>query len=396
MVVAIALLSACSSTGGDGIDIIDVSGPLDARALRFMVDSIERASEREQVLVLVKINSKAVLDGAGYDRLLEIVGNPPLPVAVWVGPSPASAFGGMVAVVEAASHAAIAPGSSWGRTAPVVLGEQRELFGPTESLPAEDWTGVEPAPAIYQLLVAYDGREFNTDRGPVTVRTLRDPADPLSMKRTTFIKPGLVDRFLRLAVIPEAAFFFLVVGLTILVFEFYALGPGVAAGVAAVSLLLGGWGLAVLPTRWWAVALILLGWLLLTWAHQRGRSVVGTGLGTTALFAGGLWMIDGEGQIDPRWWLILLAVLAVLFFYLLAMPTVQKARLSTTTIGREGLIGLKGIALSAFNPDGMVEVEGAKWKATAHREAGLAAGSLVEVTGIDGLYLEVVPTSRET
>ena len=396
IVGAITLLAACSSPGEGGIDIIDVSGPLDARALRFMADSIERSSERGQVLALVQINSRAVLDGTGYDRLLASVENPPLPVAVWVGPSPASAFGGVVALVEAASHAAIAPGSSWGITHPVVLGEARQATGPTDSRTAEEWAGVEQAPAIYQLLVAYDGREFHTQGGPEVVTTLRDPNDPLTMKRTTFIKPGLVDRFFRLAVIPEAAFFFLVVGLTILVFEFYALGPGVAAGVAGVSLLLIGSGLTVLPTRWWAVGLILVGWLLLTWAHQRGRSVVGTGLGTAAMFLGGLWMIDGQGQIDPRWWFIMLSVLAVLFFYLLAMPTVQRARLSTMTIGRQGLIGMRGTAVSTFTPDGTVEVGGARWRATAHREAGITPGASVEVTGIDGLYLEVSAAGRET
>lgn len=117
--------------------------------------------------------------------------------------------------------------------------------------------------------------------------------------------------------------------------------------------------------------------------------------GTLALFAGGVWLVEGEGQIDARWWLILLSVLAVLFFYLLAMPTVQRARLSTMTVGREGLVGLKGTAVSQFDPDGVVEIDGARWRATAHREAGLAPGSEVVVTGVDGLYLEVNPAPRE-
>ncbi len=104
---------------------------------------------------------------------------------------------------------------------------------------------------------------------------------------------------------------------------------------------------------------------------------------------GGMFFVDGSGQIDPRWWLILPSVLAVLFFFLLGMPTVQRARFSTQTIGREGLIGDEGIALVDFDPDGLVEVNGAKWRATAHREAGVAEGSKVVVTGVDGMFLEV-------
>jgi len=83
---------------------------------------------------------------------------------------------------------------------------------------------------------------------------------------------------------------------------------------------------------------------------------------------------------------------------LLAMPTVQRARLSTETIGRDHLVGQTGVALSGFEPDGVVEVGGARWRGTAHREAGIETGDAIEVTGVDGLFLEVEPTVtlRET
>ncbi|PWG74165.1 hypothetical protein DF186_19305, partial [Enterococcus hirae] len=82
--------------------------------------------------------------------------------------------------------------------------------------------------------------------------------DGVTLRDVTFSKPGLLTRFFRLAVIPEAACFFLVVGLSVVTFEFFALGPGVAAGVAALSLLPAGWGLVNLPTRWWGLLVVLL------------------------------------------------------------------------------------------------------------------------------------------
>jgi membrane-bound ClpP family serine protease len=75
------------------------------------------------------------------------------------------------------------------------------------------------------------------------------------------------------------------------------------------------------------------------------------------------------------------------------MPTVQRARFSTRTIGRDGLIGERGIAVGGFDPDGIVEVKGARWRATAHREAGLTAGSEILVSGVDGMFLEVEPAT---
>jgi membrane-bound serine protease (ClpP class) len=107
----------------------------------------------------------------------------------------------------------------------------------------------------------------------------------------------------------------------------------------------------------------------------------------------GMAFVEGSGQIDPRWYLVLPSVLAVLFFFLLAMPTVQRARFSTRTIGRDVLIGERGVAVDAFDPDGVVEIRGARWRATAHREAGLTAGSEILVSGVDGMFLEVEPAT---
>jgi membrane-bound serine protease (ClpP class) len=382
-----------------GIDVIDVSGPLDALALEFMIESIEAAAEEGQVLAVLQIDSKAVLDGEGYDRLIELVREPPLPVAAWVGPEPAAAFGGVELIVHTASHKAMAPGTLWGVTNPVVLGEERtEIIGPTEALPPEQWELMELQPTLRQFLQDLDGRTFATASGPVAVSTVREFEEGVTVRQVTFRKPGLVTRFFRLAVTPEAAFFFLVVGLAVVSFEFYALGPGVAAAVAALLLLLGGWGLVTLPVRWWALALVLVGWMLLTVSHQRGGSISLLAVGVAALQFGGMALIDGQGQLDPRWWLVMLSVLAVLFFFLLAMPTVERARLSTMTIGRDSMIGLTGKALGVFDPDGLVEVAGARWRATSHREAGLVEGTEVVVTGVDGLYLEVARTitDRET
>ncbi|MGH8946909.1 MAG: NfeD family protein [Acidimicrobiia bacterium] len=397
VVVLLPLTASAQSDDEPGTDVIDVSGPLDALALDFVIESIESAAADGQLLALIQIDSPAVLDGEGYDRLIALLEAPPLPVAAWVGPAPASALGGVHLIVHAAGQRAMAPGAVWGVTNPVVLGEEREeVIGPTEPLPAEELESMELQPTLRQYLQDLDGRTFETAGGPVTVSTLKDFEDGVTLRQVTLRKPGLATRFFRLAVTPEATFFFLVVGLTVASFEFYALGPGVAAGVAAVSLLLAGWGIVTLPVRWWAVALVVAGWALLTMSHQRGRPRLPLLAGVGFLQVGGMLLIDGRGQLDPNWWLILLSVLAVLFFFLIAMPTVQRARLSTMTVGRDSMVGLTGKALGDFDPDGLVEVDGGRWRATAHREAGLVEGSEVVVTGVDGLYLEVKSAKRET
>lgn len=384
--VGVFALVACAERTGGGIDLIDVSGPLDASALDFISDSIIQGAETGQELAVIQLNSKAVLDGEAFDRLVALVTDPPLPVAVWVGPAPASVYGAAADLPHVASQAAMAPGTFEGHYQPAILGEDDDRSD--ELFPAED-TGLDLQPTFRQYLQDLDGVTFETAGGPVVVSTLKEIDGGVTSKDVTFLKPGLGTRFFRLAVTPEATFFFLVVGLSIAVFEFYALGPGVAAGVAGVSLILAGWGLVALPVNWWAMILLVLAFLLLVAAHQRGGIVIFTLAGALILQIAGMFLVDGGGQIDPRWWLVLPSVLAVLFFFLLAMPTVQRARLSTETIGRESLIGETGTALADFDPDGFVEVRGARWRGTAHREAGITSGDPVVVTGVDGLFLEI-------
>lgn len=392
LVILVAVgVAACSERDGGGIDVIDVSGPLDASALEFMIESVEAAAADGQELAVLQINSRAVLDEPLLDELEELVASPPLPVAVWLGPAPAQAFGGVARLVEGAPVVAAAPGTIIGRRDPVIVGE--EGISGEESL--AEGSGIELQPTIRQYLQSLEGKSLPTADGNVVVSTLvefeADDGDGLTLRTVTFRNPGLITRFFRLAATPEAAFFFLVVGLTLVTFEFYALGPGVAAGVAALSLWLASWGIVNLPVRPAALAATILGWILLTTAYQRGGVIFLTFLGAVVLQFGGIFFVDGSGQIEPRWWLILLSVLAALFFFLLAMPTVQRSRLSTQTIGRESLVGKTGVAVSAFDPEGVVEVDGSRWRGTAHREAGLAAGDPIMVSGVDGLFLEVEP-----
>ena len=220
--VGILLATSCSTASGGGIDVIDVQGPLDARALDFITSSIVAGAEAGQDLSVIQLNSRAVLDFAAFERLVDEISQPPLPVAVWVGPAPAVAYGGAALLPGLASQAAIAPGSEIGRSDPLVLGEDGEL--PELEMDGE---GISRQPSIRQYLQALDGASFETQGGREVVSTVRPFDDGVTLKPVTFRKPGLWTRFLRLAVTPEAAFFFMMVGLSLVVFEFYALGPGV-------------------------------------------------------------------------------------------------------------------------------------------------------------------------
>jgi len=73
------------------------------------------------------------------------------------------------------------------------------------------------------------------------------------------------------------------------------------------------------------------------------------------------------------------------------MPAMVRARFGTPTIGRESMVGELGEAASDIDPDGIVIVRGASWRARTNRATPIATGEPARVVAIDGLTLEVEP-----
>ena len=73
------------------------------------------------------------------------------------------------------------------------------------------------------------------------------------------------------------------------------------------------------------------------------------------------------------------------------MPAMVRARFGTPTIGRESMVGELGEAVGSIDPDGVVAVRGATWRARTNRATPIGAGEQARVVAIDGLTLEVEP-----
>lgn len=385
------------------IVVADVRGPLDQRAIEFLEGAVATPDAQ---LVVIQVNNAGISSG-DPSRLYSLIAASDVPTAVWVGPAGAVAYGGAGQLLLAAAATGAAPGSSVGFLEPVVIGANV----PGVATPLRDPSGLineavlvsegvtppaivdEVVPTIGQFIASLDGRNV----GGVTLETAREieAADgsmiTVPSVEVRFVKPTLWSRSLRLASRPEAAFFFLLAGIAVATFEFYAAGAGVAAAVAALSLFLAGYGWATLPMNWFAVALALLGLLLYTWDFQRNQLGMRSITGTVALLLGGFFYTSAAPQYVPAWWAVIITVIGIALFYGFALTTVVRSRFSTLTIGREYLVGKTGTAESDFDPEGVVVVDGARWRARSHRAAGLGPGDTIQVLEVNGILLEVGP-----
>lgn len=361
------------------VEVLQVSGLIDPVVADAIKDTIRKGERTDAVAVLLQVNSTGgVLSDDALDELRQAIATSPVPVAVWVGESGARAFGQAFELVEAARFKGVAPGTR------VRSGEGGRTVG--DEAAVEQGLVQFNAPTIGDFLVQLD------DQGLDTAKIVQRGGQPRRQLTVQVVnaKPGLVAQLLHTAASPSVALLMLVMGVALVILEFYTAGIGVAAATGVICLGLSAYGLAVLPTRPWAVGLILLGMFGYAVDLQAGTPRTWTVVGTLSTAVGAVALFDGH----RAGWLALVATVGGIALFMVAgMPAMVRARFSTPTIGRESMVGEVGTATSAVSPEGTVEVRGAPWRARTNRATPVEAGEPVRVVGIDGLLLEVEPES---
>jgi membrane-bound serine protease (ClpP class) len=375
--LAVAPASPAAAQQAAVVDVIEVSGRIDLVVTDFILRAIDRAAEADSEVLVIQLDTPGVLIGrAEFAALAESIRTAEVPVAIWVGPTGATASAPTLALLTSAAAAGMAPGTK-------VAG-----MGPDEA--RERGLVSTNDPTLGEFVVNLDGR----DVGGRVLRTARVVPEGELLRRqqagaVRFGKLGLTERLLHLTADPSVAYLLLMVGLLLIVFEFFTAGVGVAGVTGAVSLILSAHGLAVLPTNPLALGMVGLAVFGYSVDVQAGAPRVWTGIGVGSLVIGSWRLFPGDLAVP--WLVIVLMSVAVALFFVSGMTAMLRARFSTPTIGRESIIGQMGEATTGIDPEGLVDLRGGKWRARTNRATPIDAGDRVRVVAIDGLLLEVEP-----
>jgi membrane-bound serine protease (ClpP class) len=199
---------------------------------------------------------------------------------------------------------------------------------------------------------------------------------------------SLIGQLMHTVASPAVAYLLFVIGLALLLFELYTAGVGIAGMVGAGSLILGCYGLAVLPTRPIGVALLLLAMFGYGVDVQTGVPRLWTAIATVSFVLGSLVLYDG---LSVSWITLLAAFVGITLAMYAGMPTMVRTRFSTPTIGREWMIGELGEARTDIAPDGVITLRDAPWRARTNRATPIRRHERARVVAIEGLVLEVEP-----
>ena len=234
---------------------------------------------------------------------------------------------------------------------------------------------------VADLLAKLDGREVELDDGTVTLET--------TGVQILEIEVDWRSELLGIITNPTVAVILLTLGFYGIVLEFYT-GAVVSGVVGAICIILGLYGLHVLPINYAGLGLIILGVLLLVAeAFVPSFGILGFG-GVVAFVVGSIMLIDTDVPgfgISP-WFVGAVATVAAGAILLTSTMLLRLRRRKFYT-GHEEMIGSAGKVVEWSSDKGQVRVQGELWQARA--EAPIEPGGKVRVTELDGMTVVVEP-----
>jgi membrane-bound serine protease (ClpP class) len=420
--------------------LLDVQGPIGPATADYLIQSLEKSSERNAELVIIRMDTPGGLDASTRDIIKAIL-NSPVPVATFVAPGGARAASAGMYILYASHIAAMSPATNVGAATPVSIigGEQQEQKQEPGENDGDDKpeidTGntmkrkvINDAVAYARGLAKRHGR--NADWAELAVREAAsitsekaleigvidliatDIGDLLNQVHGKSIEvrgrewildtaalqieqlePDWKNELLGVITSPTIAYLLLLIGVYGLFFEGYNPGAVFPGVIGAICLLIALYAFQMLPVNYAGFALLALGIILMIGeAVAPSFGVLGIG-GIISLVIGSIILIDTDvpGYMISRPLIGALALFAGLG--LMAIVGIAlKARLRPVVSGREQLIGASGTALTDIYREGEVFVHSERWSAVSG--SPLHKGQSVVVTGIDGLTLKVGPVDE--
>jgi len=192
---------------------------------------------------------------------------------------------------------------------------------------------------------------------------------------------------------PTVVFLLLTIGVQSLLIELSSPGGWVAGFIGVVCLALAAYGLGVLPVNWFGIIFVITAFVLFILDIKAPTHGALTAAGVISLIVGSLVLFNTPEipsfQRVPVPLIIGTSIASGALFFAVVMFAVR-AQHTPIRMGAESMLGRIGVARSALQPGGLVQVGGEQWSAElAPGQGAIEQGTRVEVVSVQGLKLIV-------
>ena len=383
----------------------------------YVIDQIHRANEERYNAVVIQLDTPGGLSESMKD-IYQAELDSRIPVVVYVSPDGARAASAGVWIGMAADILAMAPQTNIGSSTPISVGGEdiqkdlrnkvvNDAAASLKALAREHGRNVKwaddavrkasnltarealrmnvidvIAPTLPALLNRIDGRE--TKPKMFVLHTAGAKVDRVEMSLWKRVLDTLID--------PNLIVLLMSVGVLGITIELWSPGLILPGTVGAISLVIGLFGLQILPISWAGVLLMLLAagfFVAEAFVVSHGALTLA---GAVAFVVGSLMLFDPAGanyQVSVR--VAVMIALAMAALVGLAGLKIVQVRRAAVVTGQDELIGQVGVVRQELDPEGLVFVHGELWRARTN-DGPIAPGREVRVEGLDdALTLTVAP-----
>ncbi len=381
----------------------------------YVIDAIERGEREGYDAVVLELDTPGGLDSS-MRAIIKKELAADVPVVVYVYPPGSRAASAGAFITLAADVAAMAPATNIGSSTPVAVGGgeipadlRRKVINDAAAYArglAEthgrngDWA--EEAVRSASNLGAQEALEENVvDVVAPDLPTLLNEIDGMKTEPKGFvldtagatvdtIEMSLWKRILDTLIDPNLIVLLMSIGVLGITIEILNPGLILPGTVGVISLIVGLFGLQVLPVSWAGLLLMILAagfFVAEAFVPSHGALALAGGV---SFVIGSLLLFDpaGDGYQVSIW--VALAVGGTLALVTAIVITkAVRARRAPTKTGWEEMVGEIGVVRRDLDPSGLVNVHGEIWKASAGGEP-IGRGEYVRVESVsDDLVLEV-------
>jgi membrane-bound serine protease (ClpP class) len=420
-VLLFALTAGTASAQAPRVLAVEFDNDVNPVTADFVIDAIERANDENFDAVVILLDTHGGLASSMEDIYKKELERTDVPVIVYVSPEGAKAASAGVWIGQAGDILAMAPQTNIGSSTPISVGGEdiqedlrrkvvndaaaslREItrehdrneqwadravrrasnLGASEALEQNVIDVV--APTLPALLNRIDGRK-TVPKGLV-LHTAGAQIETVEMTLWQRILDTIIDPNLILILMSVG-----VLGITIELFNPGLIFPGT---VGAISLIIGLFGLQVLPISWAGLLLMLLAAAFFTaelFVVSHGALSLA---GAASFVLGSLLLFEPAGEsYEVSIWVVLAIAATLTGLIGVAFTKALQARRAPPQTGADELADQIGVVRQTLDPEGFVFVNGELWRARS-TNGPIHQGESVRVERVDdGLVLEVTPTEQ--
>jgi membrane-bound serine protease (ClpP class) len=399
--------------------LLTVSGIIDAAIADYIVKSIENAEKEGATGVIIQMDTPGGLMKSMRTIIDKILVSK-VAVITFVAPKGARAASAGTFILLASHIAAMAEGTNIGTASPIdftgnkasekITNDSIAYIKNLARLKNKNQQWAEDAikknvssseiEALKQNVIDIIAKDVDDLLNKINKKQIEIDNKKIKINTENYkikkIEPSAKHKFLHSLTDPNISYILFLIGIYGIIYELAHPGAFLPGVVGAISLVLAFIGFDSIPINAAGIILIILSVIFFIAEAMTPTFGAWTIGGVISLILGSLLLFPSR-KIDsvwaPSYFIIFFMVALTVIIIGIILVAIIKAHRKKVVVGKESLVGLKGVATTDIFDSGVANIGGEDWQ--AYSDEKISVRDIVEVIEVNGMKLKVKKVERK-